>query len=73
MRCSNFRSSIKAVYRLVSTVGPLKTDTLQDRPKCPSKRGVRLIEVLNSLDIRQNEFQVELIVVGQALININMN
>ena len=35
------------------TVEPLKTDTPRDRPKCPSYRGVRLIEVLKSIDNRQ--------------------
>ena len=55
------------------TVEPLKTDTPRNRPKCPSQRGVRLIEVLKSIDIREKEFQLELIVVGQALINIKMN
>ena len=57
----------------ITTVEPPKTDTPRDRPQCLSQRGVRLIEVLKSIAIRQNEFQVELIVVGQALININMN
>ena len=31
------------------------------------------MEVLKSIDVRQKEFQVELIVFGQALINIKMN
>ena len=57
----------------LSTVEPFKTDTPRDRPKCPSYGGVRLIEVLKSIDFRQKEFQVELIVVGQALISIKMN
>ena len=64
MRCSNFRSSIKAVYRLVSTVGPLRTDTPWDRPKFPSKMGIRLIEVLKSIDIRQKELKVQPNLVG---------
>ena len=54
------------------TVEPLKTDTPRDRPKCLSYRGVRLIEVLQSIDIRKKELKVQLIVVGQALMNIKM-
>ena len=46
------------------TVQPLKTDTTPDRPKCPSYRGVRLIEVLKSFDILQKVLNVQLIVVG---------
>ena len=52
-------------------VEPLKTDTPLDKQKCPSYRGVRLIEVLKSIDIRQKELKVQLIMVGQALINTN--
>ena len=42
------------------TVEPLKTNTPRDRPKCPSLRGVRLIEVLKSIEIRQKELKVQL-------------
>ena len=49
------------------TVEPLKTDTPRDRLKCPSWRGVRFREVLKSIDIRQKELKVQLIVVGYAL------
>ena len=51
-------------FEKISTVEPLKTDTPRDRPKCPSYGGVRLIEVLKSVDIRQKELQFQLIVVG---------
>ena len=54
------------------TVEPLKTNTPRDRPKCPSLRGVRLIEVLKSIEIRQKELKVKLVVVGQVSINIKM-
>ena len=54
------------------TVEPPKTDTPRDKQKCPSYRGVRLIEVLKSIDIRQKELKVQLIVVGQVLLNIKM-
>ena len=37
----------------MDTVEPIKTDTPRDRPKCPSERGVRLIEILKSIGIRQ--------------------
>ena len=57
---------------LCNTVEPLKTDITRDRPKCASQRGVRLVEVLKSFDIRQNVLNVQLIVVGQALINTKM-
>ena len=52
------------------TIEPLKMGTPRDIPKCPSQRGVRLIDVLKRIDIRQKELKVQLIVVGQALINI---
>ena len=33
-------------YLSIDTVKPLKTDTPRDEQKCPSYRGVRLIEVI---------------------------
>ena len=36
---------------MVDTEEPLKTDTLQDNPKCPSYRGIRLKEVFKNLHI----------------------
>ena len=54
------------------TVKPFQTDTLRDRTNCPSQRVVRLIEVLKSIDIQQKVLKVQLIVVGQALIIIEI-
>ena len=47
-----------------STVESLKTDTPRDIPKCPSQRGVCLIDVLKRIDIRQKELKVQLTVIG---------
>ena len=56
-----FRRTLFRQYLYDYTVEPLKTDTPRDRPKCLSYRGVRLIEVLQSIGIRQKELKFSLL------------
>lgn len=49
--CDNYISSPSLIGKLNTEVELLQTVTLKDRVKCPSCRGVNLIEVLKNIDI----------------------
>ena len=70
--CCNNPTYIRFPELNQTTVEPSKTDTPREIQKCPSQRGVRLIEVLISIDIRQKELKDQLMVVVQDLINIQV-
>ena len=52
------------------SVEPPKTDTLRDRLKYPSERGVRLVEVIENIDIQLKILYPQLILVGRVLLGI---
>ena len=47
--------SVVKTVNYLNTVEPLKTKILPDRLECPSLRGVRLIEVIDGIDVSQKE------------------
>ena len=69
---SAFEFNVKSFSSCANKVDPLKTDTLRNRLKSPSQRGVCLGGVLEVIDIYLKEFNVQLIVVRQAPIYVKM-